>query len=200
MDNPVEEYIKSLNKAVEKRDRLGKELLKVINDVLPDVILDPADEVGVDTICFDTDNPELLSINDERYITLWKTIVDVFPELEGYVDSPVVLTEEEADKIKERLAVLRKEWLEIPFELVYLNDNKCILYIYHPVRERTSLNWIATRVRREFGLKEDEFSITINGSNIISLFIKLREESMMGKFNKILRVGSYVIRLLRGDI
>jgi len=110
MQERIAKYLKHLEEAT----RLGEEIGKAICDALKPVIPDLKCKVG--TYIGDVD---VIYFSSEKYGWSWDKhrkwdkvlewlIVEVFPELEGHVDSSVFLMSEEVEKVRELLFKFKK--------------------------------------------------------------------------------------------
>jgi len=111
MQKKIAEYLKHLKEARRLGEEIGKAICETLKPVIPDIKFKVGTYIGdVDVIYF----------SSEKYGWSWDKqgkwdkvlewlIVEVFPELEGHVDSSVFLMTEEVEKVRELLLKLRKK-------------------------------------------------------------------------------------------
>jgi len=105
----VDNYLKALENAEAEGEILGQQLTTALRKVIPDLEYSLGwFEAGIDTLCFWS---EKAFYTKKRNIALGQIVLRVFPELEGYVETPEGgwLTERQAKRVRRILEKLQEE-------------------------------------------------------------------------------------------
>ena len=104
-------YTKAVNTAKKYGNKIGKAVCKIIRKVVPGLPITYSlgcKTSGIEVICFWNVSWRSESSPD-RTIPVKTVVLEVFPELTGYVSSvDIFLSPEEAEKVKAQLMSLKK--------------------------------------------------------------------------------------------
>lgn len=104
----INRYLRCIKEATELGEEIGQSICDALKPIIPDLDYSVGwTEAGVDTICFWSKSHQKIRSKFDK--SLEYLIEKVFPELEGYIETPfgVILSAKEAEEAFKLLTKLR---------------------------------------------------------------------------------------------